>query len=321
VSFYRILVVVASLAVAVARAATSTISPTGGDFSITLSASDLGIAPSYLQANASGWEEFIAWGFGYAIGYGLRVVCLSVLAASGLGAALIPLICTPLGGAVGGFAKGMLEAYFDKDFQSPSFWSNLIISTIGGAVGGFAWEKWISPFAKGPGAVAAGRIGTWLTNQAPGIASWFGAGAGATVEEFGEIWIGLENTLPISVADYDSNVPATASLPCDIYGADGTPCTAAYSMDRAMYPYYGGPLYQVQRASDDTTADIGLLTPGGDVNASAQDSFCGGTTCTVTKISRSPSGDPAGSAPQPGTGACPTPIACSLAGQPTPSMG
>ncbi len=355
--FYRILVMVVSLAVAVAlaatgapaRAATSTISPTGGDFSITLSASDLGIAPSYLQeivsqvntggasfseqlnrsmaeysgdfasvgvantdpepnfdptlsmtsdgtgmviavpaaevqANASGWEEFIAWGFGFAIGYGLRAVCLSVLAASGVGAALIPLICTPLGGAVGGFAKGMLEAFFDKDFQSPSFWSNLIISTIGGAVGGFAWEKWISPFAKGPGAVAAGRIGTWLTNQAPGIASWFGAGAGTTVEQFGEIWIGLENTLPISAADYDSNVPATGSLPCDIYGADGTPCTAAYSMDRAVYPYYGGPLYQVQRASDDTTADIGLLTPGGDVNASAQDGFCAGTTCTVTKI-------------------------------------
>jgi hypothetical protein len=81
-------------------------------------------------------------------------------------------------------------------------------------------------------------------------------------------------------------VPAQAatSMPCDIYAAYGTPCVAAYSMDRALYAAYDGPLYQVRRDSDGATANIGLLSTGGDVNASEQDSFCAGTACTVTEL-------------------------------------
>ena len=80
--------------------------------------------------------------------------------------------------------------------------------------------------------------------------------------------------------------------PCDIYAFYGTGCTAAYSMTRAMYADYDGALYQVQRASDDTTADIGVQYPGGGVNASEQDSFCANTTCTVTQIyDQSPGGN------------------------------
>jgi hypothetical protein len=80
--------------------------------------------------------------------------------------------------------------------------------------------------------------------------------------------------------------------PCDIYLYYGTPCGAAYSMDRALYSGYGGPLYQVKRASDGTTKDIGLIAAGGDVNASQQDSFCAGTTCTITEIyDQSPDGN------------------------------
>ena len=77
---------------------------------------------------------------------------------------------------------------------------------------------------------------------------------------------------------------AATSGPCDIYASGGTPCAAAYSMDRALYAAYDGPLYQVQRASDGTTKDIGLLAAGGYVDATAQDSFCFDTGCTVTKI-------------------------------------
>ena len=85
---------------------------------------------------------------------------------------------------------------------------------------------------------------------------------------------------------------AAASLPCDIYASAGTPCVAAYSMIRALYAGYDGPLYQVQRASDGATADIGLLSAGGDVNASEQDSFCAGTTCTITELyDQSPEGN------------------------------
>jgi hypothetical protein len=83
--------------------------------------------------------------------------------------------------------------------------------------------------------------------------------------------------------------PATTALAatnqaCDIYAAGGTPCIGAHSTTRALFGAYNGPLYQVQRASDKAYADIGLLSAGGYANAAAQDSFCAGTSCTITKI-------------------------------------
>ena len=77
---------------------------------------------------------------------------------------------------------------------------------------------------------------------------------------------------------------AAASLPCDIYASGGTPCVAAHSTTRALYASYNGPLYQVKRASDGTTTNISTLSAGGYANAAAQDSFCAGTTCTITEI-------------------------------------
>ncbi len=77
---------------------------------------------------------------------------------------------------------------------------------------------------------------------------------------------------------------AASSLPCDIYAAGGTSCAAAYSTTRALYASYNGPLYQVQRSSDSSHLNIGLLSAGGDANAAPQVSFCAGTTCTITKI-------------------------------------
>ncbi|SEF37866.1 Alpha-L-arabinofuranosidase B (ABFB) domain-containing protein [Amycolatopsis pretoriensis] len=81
-----------------------------------------------------------------------------------------------------------------------------------------------------------------------------------------------------------STASAAASLPCDIYGAAGTPCVAAHSTTRALYGTYNGALYQVQRASDGAKTNIGLLAAGGYANAAAQDSFCAGTTCLITEI-------------------------------------
>jgi hypothetical protein len=77
---------------------------------------------------------------------------------------------------------------------------------------------------------------------------------------------------------------AAGSLPCDIYGAAGTPCVSADSTVRALYASYDGPLYQVTRASDGSVADIGVLSAGGYANAAAQDAFCAGTDCTITRI-------------------------------------
>ena len=77
---------------------------------------------------------------------------------------------------------------------------------------------------------------------------------------------------------------AATSLPCDVYASGGTPCAAAYSTVRALFASYNGPLYQVQRASDNSRTDVGLLAAGDYANGAAQVSFCAGTSCTITKI-------------------------------------
>src|SRR4051812_32566874 len=77
---------------------------------------------------------------------------------------------------------------------------------------------------------------------------------------------------------------AASSLPCDLYAAGGTPCIGAHSTTRALFAAYSGPLYQVQRASDHSYHDIGVLSAGGYADGASQVSFCSGTSCTITKI-------------------------------------
>src|ERR1700761_128875 len=77
---------------------------------------------------------------------------------------------------------------------------------------------------------------------------------------------------------------AAGSGPCDIYASGGTPCVAAYSTVRALSSSYNGSLYQVRRASDGATANVGLLAEGGYANATEQDTFCAHTTCVITEI-------------------------------------
>ena len=77
---------------------------------------------------------------------------------------------------------------------------------------------------------------------------------------------------------------AAGTGPCDIYASGGTACVAAHSTTRALFGAYSGRLYQVRRASDNATTDIGTLSAGGFANAAAQDSFCAGTSCVITII-------------------------------------
>lgn len=94
--------------------------------------------------------------------------------------------------------------------------------------------------------------------------------------------------------------------PCDIYGSGNTACVAAHSTVRALYGAYAGNLYQVRRASDNTTRDISVLAPGGFADSAAQDSFCAGTTCTISIIyDQSPRGNHL--APAPAGGAVKSP--------------
>jgi hypothetical protein len=80
----------------------------------------------------------------------------------------------------------------------------------------------------------------------------------------------------------DSAPPNTG--PCDIYAAAGTPCVAAHSTVRSLYGSFAGSLYQVRRASDQATKDIGVLAAGGVADAATQDAFCRGTTCTISIV-------------------------------------
>ncbi|WP_034271145.1 alpha-L-arabinofuranosidase B [Actinospica robiniae] len=77
---------------------------------------------------------------------------------------------------------------------------------------------------------------------------------------------------------------AATQEPCDILAAAGTPCVAAHSTTRALFAAYSGALYQVERASDSTYTTVSPLSAGGVANAATQDSFCSGTTCTITRI-------------------------------------
>ena len=100
---------------------------------------------------------------------------------------------------------------------------------------------------------------------------------------FGAALAVLVGTVAAATATAGTAQAATQG-PCDIYAAGGTPCVAAHSTTRALYGAYNGSLYQVRRASDSSTLNIGVLSAGGYANAAAQDSFCAGTSCVITVI-------------------------------------
>ncbi|HZL21275.1 MAG TPA: arabinofuranosidase catalytic domain-containing protein [Polyangia bacterium] len=77
---------------------------------------------------------------------------------------------------------------------------------------------------------------------------------------------------------------AAGLAPCDIYAAANITCVAAHSTVRALMGSYGGSIYQVKRASDGMVKDIGVVSPGGLADTATQDTFCAGTTCTITMV-------------------------------------
>lgn len=84
-------------------------------------------------------------------------------------------------------------------------------------------------------------------------------------------------------SDVDSSVDAgPGDLPGDIAARAGTPLVAAHSMMRALFAAYDGELFQVRRASDAKTQDIGPASAGGTVDLTALSSFCSATTCSVS---------------------------------------
>jgi hypothetical protein len=89
-----------------------------------------------------------------------------------------------------------------------------------------------------------------------------------------------------------SVVPGSGA-PCDILEAAKTPCVAAYSMVRAIYKGYSGPVYQVRsKATTTSVKDVPLLEAGGIADSKVQDDFCATSGCTLSKIyDQSPKGN------------------------------
>jgi hypothetical protein len=85
--------------------------------------------------------------------------------------------------------------------------------------------------------------------------------------------------------------PVAFQGPCDIYaaGTTPTPCVAAYSTVRLLSSKYSGPLYQVRMGGSNsgtggTLKDIGLIAGGVFADGPSQDTFCGASACSISKL-------------------------------------
>ena len=130
----------------------------------------------------------------------------------------------------------------------------------------------------GAGTGNAGRGGTTGAAGAAGRGGSSGGASGGTT--------GIAGTTGTA----GSSSTGRTDGPCDVYAAANTPCAAAYSMVRALSKNYTGPLYQVRSGSSSmntgsggTTKDIPML-PDGFADTATQDTFCAGTTCTVSLL-------------------------------------
>ena len=88
---------------------------------------------------------------------------------------------------------------------------------------------------------------------------------------------------------------------CDLFASGGTPCVGAFSLTRALYAAYDGPLYTVLRSTDNATFAVGLLKAGGVADAASQDTFCASAprACVILGIfDQSPQGNHLAVAPE-----------------------
>jgi len=131
--------------------------------------------------------------------------------------------------------------------------------------------------SSGSGAPASSSGGAAMSGMDSGSPKPQGSdgGAASAIDAGGSGGVGRDGST--------GGVPTGAGV-CDIFASGSTPCVAAHSTVRALYGAYNGNLYQVTRASDQTTKDVGVLSAGSVANAATQDTFCAGTTCTISII-------------------------------------
>jgi len=75
-----------------------------------------------------------------------------------------------------------------------------------------------------------------------------------------------------------------AEGPCDILQSSGNPCVAAHSTVRALFANYDGYLYNVTRSSDNASASIACLSPGGFADKPSHDAFCVRLDCVISNV-------------------------------------
>ncbi|MFT4064460.1 arabinofuranosidase catalytic domain-containing protein [Paraburkholderia sp.] len=143
-----------------------------------------------------------------------------------------------------------------------------------------------------------GLIAVWLAMSA-GLAACNGDNSGPSASPVADV--ASSNSAQADAASQaNSSAPvedvATATaLPCDAAATANTPCSAAHSVTRLLTKSYKGPLFQIQRASDNATLNVYPYTAGtlpnnadrtliGSANVRSVDSFCNNTTCSVTDI-------------------------------------
>ncbi|HEX5100919.1 MAG TPA: arabinofuranosidase catalytic domain-containing protein [Polyangiaceae bacterium] len=165
-------------------------------------------------------------------------------------------------------------------------------SGAGGAAGGGAGAGHAGA-GGAAGAMASGgtsaQAGTAGTQTGGGRGNAGGAGgavSGGAAGTGGKASGGMSGSGAAAAAAGNAGAGGAGNVtgPCDIYATGNTPCVAAHSTVRALYGAYAGNLYQVKRTSDKTTKDIPVLTAGGFADAAVQDTFCMGTTCTISII-------------------------------------
>src|SRR5450631_3994627 len=154
----------------------------------------------------------------------------------------------------------------------------------GGSSSGGAGNGGSSSGGAGNGGSSSGGGGNGGSQPSGGSGGGTTAGSGGVTGSGGKTGAGGDSigSGGTTSSTGGSTGGGTGTGPCDIYASANTKCVAAHSTVRALLGSYSGPLYQVKRA-DGTTKDIGVLSPGGFADSSAQDAFCT-SACVITRV-------------------------------------
>ncbi|HEY3872190.1 MAG TPA: arabinofuranosidase catalytic domain-containing protein [Actinocrinis sp.] len=301
----------------------STLLDPDGDFSaglpvidgtLSMTSDDSGISLTIPAAEAQ-QTSLTFWQGVAALVITLATYLLIFALCTALGGPVVTPFCGSLGASLGNLVGGIFTVAVSGNTKSASAWLLVLATALSWIVGASPIGTVIGNWLKETGGPLLLSLAKYLGNQAstawawlgPKIAQNIGAVAGVLTVIAGGI-----AALVTQLTGSSSGLPS-GSLECDIYMYYGTGCVAAYSTVHALSATYDGPLYQVTRASDGATQDIGLQSTGGYVDASEQHSFCDQSTCAITKI-YDQSSEQNDLTPGPGGSAAPAPDQAASAG-------